>query len=163
GAVFAAPAFSQSRYPDRPIRLVVPFAPGGEIDLVARLWAKYATPLLGGASIVVENKQGAGGAIGAGEVARARPDGHTPLPARARILGVNSEARLKAAPDIPTSVEAGIPDMRVQVFNALFAPAGTPAEAMQTLREATLRVRSDAGFLQELEKAGAEPFSQRNE
>ena len=282
-------AFGQVKYPDRPIRLVVPFAPGGEIDLVARLWAKHATPLLGGASVVVENKPGAGGAIGAGEVARSRPDGYTLLlgstttqiinpaatanppyealkdfalaamlsttptcivvnpavpattlrelvslvkanpgkysygsagpgtitnltgellklqggglemqhvpykggaPAmqdliaghipvitpilssavlaqhragRARILGVNSDARLKAAPDIPTSVEAGVPEMRVQVFNALFAPAGTPAEAMQALRDATLRVRSDAAFLQELEKAGAEPFSQRNE
>jgi tripartite-type tricarboxylate transporter receptor subunit TctC len=82
---------------------------------------------------------------------------------RARILGVNSDARLKAAPDIPTSVEAGVPEMRVQVFNALFAPAGTPAEAMRALREATLKVRADAGFLQELEKAGAEPFSQPDE
>ena len=82
---------------------------------------------------------------------------------RARILGVNSDARLKAAPDIPTSIEAGVPDMRVQVFNAVFAPAGAPAEAMQALREATLKLRSDPAFLQDLEKAGAEPFSQRNE
>ena len=82
---------------------------------------------------------------------------------RARILGVNSDARLKAAPDIPTSIEAGVPDMRVQVFNAVFAPAGTPAEAMQALREATLKLRSDPAFLQDLEKAGAEPFSQPNE
>src|SRR5437867_8142806 len=79
GAAFALPAFSQSRYPDRPIRLVVPFAPSGEVDLVARLWAKHAAPLLGGASIVVENKAGAGGAIGASEVARSRPDGYTLL------------------------------------------------------------------------------------
>src|SRR2546430_2450714 len=73
GAAFALPAFSQSRYPDRPIRLVVPFAPGGEVDLVARLWAKHAAPLLGGASIVVENKAGAGGSIGASEGAGPMP------------------------------------------------------------------------------------------
>src|SRR6185503_1557002 len=73
----AAPAFAQS-YPDRPVRLVVPFAPGGETDLMGRMWAKYAAPHLGG-SIVVENKGGAGGAIGATEVARARPDGYTLL------------------------------------------------------------------------------------
>src|SRR5688572_22419733 len=79
GAVAAFPVFGQAKYPDRPIRLVVPFAPGGENDLVARLWAKYAAPHLPGASIVVENKPGAGGAIGAGEVARSRPDGHTLL------------------------------------------------------------------------------------
>ena len=82
---------------------------------------------------------------------------------RARILGVNSDRRLKAAPDIPTSIEAGVPDMRVQVFNALFAPAGTPREAVQALREATLKVRSESGFLQDLEKAGAEIFPHPNE
>src|SRR2546421_8419812 len=251
--------FAQNRFPDRPIRLVVPFAPGGDGDIMGRLWAKYAAPHLGG-TIVVENKAGAGGAIGAGEVARARADGYTLLlgttttqiinpaaspnppydalkdfalvgmvsinptciivnpgvpanslkelvslvkanpgkyaygsagpgtitnltgelfklqggglemqhvpykgggPAmqdllaghipvitpilssavlaqhragKARILGVNSDKRLKAAPDIPTSVEAGVPGMRVQVFNGVFAPAGTPPEAMDILK-----------------------------
>jgi tripartite-type tricarboxylate transporter receptor subunit TctC len=57
---------------------VVPFAPGGDGDIMGRLWAKYAAPLVGG-TIVVENKAGAGGAIGAAEVARAAPDGHTIL------------------------------------------------------------------------------------
>ena len=71
-------ALGQSRYPDRPVRLVVPFAPGGDGDIMGRLWAKYAAAPLGG-SIVVENKAGAGGAIGAAEVARARADGYTLL------------------------------------------------------------------------------------
>jgi Uncharacterized protein conserved in bacteria len=82
---------------------------------------------------------------------------------KARILGVNSDKRLKAAPDIPTSIEAGIPDMKVQVFNAVFAPDDTPREAVQALREATRKVRSEPAFLQDLEKAGAEPFSDPNE
>src|ERR1700694_759436 len=69
-----APAFGEARYPERPIRLVVPFVPGGETDLMGRLWAKYAAPHLG-ATIVVENKAGAGGSIGAAEGARSRPDG----------------------------------------------------------------------------------------
>jgi tripartite-type tricarboxylate transporter receptor subunit TctC len=51
----------------------------------------------------------------------------------------------------------------VQVFNAVFAPAGTPPEAMQALRAATLRVRAEPAFLQDLEKAGAELFSQPSE
>ena len=82
---------------------------------------------------------------------------------RARILGVNSDSRLKAAPDIPTSIEAGVPEMNVQVFNAVFAPAGTPRDVVQALREATLKLRSEPGFVQDLEKAGAEQFSQPGE
>ena len=74
-AAFARPAFGQAKFPERPIRLIVPFAPGGDGDMMGRMWAKYAAPHVGG-SIVVENKAGAGGAIGAAEVARARGDGH---------------------------------------------------------------------------------------
>jgi tripartite-type tricarboxylate transporter receptor subunit TctC len=287
-ALAAVRASAQAKYPERPIRLVVPFAPGGDGDIIGRLWAKYAAPLFGG-TIVVENKAGAGGAIGAAEVARSRADGYTLLlgttttqiinpaasvkaaydalkdfvlvgmvsmnptciivnpsvpaaslkelvslikanpgkyaygsagpgtitnltgelfklqagglemqhvpykgggPAmqdliaghipvitpilssavlaqhragRARILGVNSDRRLKAAPEIPTSVEAGVPEMRVQVFNGVFAPAGTPAGALQALRAATLKLRSDPAFLQDLENAGAELFSHPSE
>jgi tripartite-type tricarboxylate transporter receptor subunit TctC len=282
------PVGAQAKFPDKPIRLIVPFAPGGDGDIIARLWAKYATPHLGG-TIVVENKAGAGGAIGAAEVARARGDaytlllgttttqiinpratpnaqydalkdfalvgmlsinptciivnpsvpahslkdlvglvkanpgkysygsagpgtitnltgelfklqggrlemqhvpykggapamqdliaGHVPVitpiltsavlaqhrAGKARILAVNSDKRLKAAPDIPTSVEAGIADMKVQVFNAVFAPDDARREAMQALREATRKVRAESAFLQDLEKAGAEPFSDSNE
>jgi tripartite-type tricarboxylate transporter receptor subunit TctC len=82
---------------------------------------------------------------------------------RARILGVNGDRRPKAAPDNPTSLEGGVPEMRVQVFNGVFAPAATPAEALRVLREATLRLRSDPSFLQDLEKAGAELFFHANE
>ena len=78
---------------------------------------------------------------------------------KARILGVNSDKRLKAAPEIPTSTEAGVPDMRVQVFNGVFAPAGAPREAIDILKNATAKVRADASFLQDLEKAGAEVFA----
>ncbi len=62
-------------YPDRPIRLIVPFSPGGATDVVGRLWADRMKPKFG--TIVVENKGGGGGIIGATEVARAQPDGHT--------------------------------------------------------------------------------------
>ncbi|NBO42642.1 MAG: tripartite tricarboxylate transporter substrate binding protein, partial [Betaproteobacteria bacterium] len=78
---------------------------------------------------------------------------------RARILGVNSDARLKAAPEIPTAVEAGVPDMRVQVFNAVFTPAGVPRDVLEFLRATHNKVRNDPGFLLDLEKAGADPFT----
>ncbi len=277
-------SLAQSKFPERPIRVIVPFAPGGDGDIIGRLWVKYAIAH-SGANFVVDNRAGAGGAIGASEVSRARADGYTLLlgtsstqiinplasgtsnydaikdfslvgmvsinptcivvnpsvpannlrelisliranpgkyaygsagpgtitnltgelfklqagkldvqhvpykgggPAmqdlvaghvpmitpimssavlaqhragRARILGVNSDARLKAAPEIPTAVEAGVPDMRVQVFNAVFTPAGVPRDVLEFLRATHNKVRNDPGFLLDLEKAGADPFT----
>lgn len=275
------PACAQGKYPDRPVRLVVPFAPGGETDLIGRMWAQRVASHLGG-TIIVENKAGAGGSVGTAEVARAKPDGYTLLsgqttthvinpiamtrppydplkdfipiavvsttptsilvhpsvPAknlqeliavvksnpgkfsfgsagsgtitnltgelfkiqaggldmqhvpykgagpgiqdliaghipvftpilsstvlahhrggRLRILAVNSEARLKAAPDLPTSIESGMPGMRVQVFNAMFAPAGTPPAIVDALHQATVKAKAEESFRADLERAGAE-------
>jgi tripartite-type tricarboxylate transporter receptor subunit TctC len=274
-------ALAQGKYPDRPVRLVVPFPPGGETDLVGRLWAQGAAPHLGG-TIVVENKAGAGGAIGSAEVARAKPDGYTLLSgqttthvinpiamakppydalrdfvpiavisttptailvnpsvpaanlrelaalARAspgkysfgsagsgtitnltgelfkiqaggldiqhvpykgggpaiqdviaghipmatlilsstllshhrggklRILAVNSDERVRAAPEIPTAIESGIAGMRVQVFNAIFAPAGIPSEVLEALHQATVKAKGEALLRDGMEKAGAD-------
>lgn len=64
-------------YPTRPIRLVVPFPPGGVFDIVARPWAQKVRATLG--TVIVENQPGAGGSVAAAAVARARPDGYTIL------------------------------------------------------------------------------------
>jgi tripartite-type tricarboxylate transporter receptor subunit TctC len=78
GAVALAPSFvqAQARWPTRPVRLVVPFAPGGTTDLMARV----AAPVMGnvlGQQVVIENKAGAGGILGADSVAKSARDGYT--------------------------------------------------------------------------------------
>jgi tripartite-type tricarboxylate transporter receptor subunit TctC len=281
-AVLARPVVGQGKYPDRPIRLVVPFSPGGATDVVGRLWAEKMKPVLG--TVVTENRGGAGGMTGAAEVARAQPDGHTFLfgntstqvlipvlmnrapydalkdfvgiyilcmaptsivvhesvPARSlkeliayaratpgklsygsagagtltnlagelfkqligapdivhipykgaapgvadlasghipmmtpnvggpllafhrtgrvRILAVNSVKRIKAAPDIPTAIEAGLPDMVAENLNGLFAPAALPQSIVEQIAEATRKIMADTEFQKMLVASGFEPM-----
>ena len=73
----AAQAFAQT-YPSRPVKIVIPYAPGGALDIMGRTLSKEMQEI-NGQPYVVENKGGAGGAIAAAEVARASPDGYTIL------------------------------------------------------------------------------------
>jgi tripartite-type tricarboxylate transporter receptor subunit TctC len=72
----AAPPAGAQNFPDRPIRIIVPLAPGGGTDVFARLLAELASPALG-QPIVIENRTGAVGTIGMQALAQAAPDGHT--------------------------------------------------------------------------------------
>jgi tripartite-type tricarboxylate transporter receptor subunit TctC len=272
------------KFSDRPLRLVVPFAPGGVNDIIGRKYAQEMTRVLG-QNVIVENKAGASGAIGSADVARAKPDGHSlvianttthvinpitmsnlsydaakdfapiavitvvptgvavhpSLPARnlkqlvafakanpgklsygsagagsitnltgelfkkvgggldivhvpykgagpglqdlvaghipmytptisaaplayhkegrIRMLAVCSEKRLPAAKDIPTVIEAGMPEMVVYAFNAILTTAGTPKAVVDQLHQATLKVMAETEFQDFLRKAGAEPVT----
>lgn len=84
----AAPALAQS-YPDRPIRLVVPYPPGGATDVIGRVVGQHLGTALG-QSVVVENKAGAAGNIGAAMVAREKPDGYTLLLGALTSHSINS-------------------------------------------------------------------------
>jgi tripartite-type tricarboxylate transporter receptor subunit TctC len=277
------PVAAQEVYPSRPIRLLVPFSPGGTTDLFARKFAERIGRVLG-QSVVVENKAGASGAIAAAEAARARPDGYTlffatsttlailptmmsrptydverdfsmvalvgvtPLllsvtssvpahttaelvalikarpgqfsfgtsgvgsanhlagelfklqaggldvlhvpyrgsgPAlqdalvgrnavffdsfvtllphhregRMRILSVFSAQRSRIAPEIPTAIEEGIPDMIAGSFQVLVAPSAVPAPIIEVLQRATGQIMRDGSFQDELLALGNEPVT----
>jgi tripartite-type tricarboxylate transporter receptor subunit TctC len=87
---------AQSNYPNKPIRLIVPFAPGGSSDLIGRLIAQHLGSALG-QPIVVENRAGAGGTIGAEAIARAPADGYT--------IGVGSVSTCGTAPAVYKGVK----------------------------------------------------------
>ena len=74
-ASMLAPASAQ-QFPDRPIKIIVPFGPGGFTDVAARILQKELAPAIG-QSIIIENKPGAGSTIGTAEVSKAKPDGYT--------------------------------------------------------------------------------------
>src|SRR5262245_52543432 len=77
-ALAATPVFGQAAYPNKTARIIVPFPAGATTDMLARLFAQRLTESLG-QTFVVENVGGAGGSLGADQVAKAAPDGYTLL------------------------------------------------------------------------------------
>jgi tripartite-type tricarboxylate transporter receptor subunit TctC len=71
------PGAARANWPERPVEIVVPFPPGGGVDLTARIAARFLEKHTGGKPFVVINRPGAGGEVGWASVAEARPDGHT--------------------------------------------------------------------------------------
>jgi len=134
-AALAAASASAQQYPSKPIRLVVPLAPGGPSDILARTMATTMSPSLG-VQIVVDNRTGAGGTIGTDIVAKAPPDGHTMLliALATYTITANMYAKLPYDPrkDLaPISILAGAPYVLI-VHPSL--PVKTPKELVALAR-----------------------------
>lgn len=119
GAVFACVALGASAqgYPNRPIRLVVPFPAGGTTDILARAVSQKLTEALGQA-VVVDNRAGAGGNIGADLVAKSAPDGYTLLMGTVGTHAINPSLYSKMPYDhvkdfVPVVLVAGVPNVLV--------------------------------------------------
>ena len=76
---------------------------------------------------------------------------------KVRILSVNSQTRIRGAPDLPTSIEAGLPGMVAQTTFGIFAPAGTPAAILARINAVTQQALADGEFQSELVRLGFEP------
>jgi tripartite-type tricarboxylate transporter receptor subunit TctC len=123
--ILAAPsARAQSDYPNQPITMVVPFAPGGASDFAARLLQPKLSELLG-QQIVIENRDGAAGNVGMDIAARAKPDGYTVFLGNVGTISINpyifSSLRVKPLQDfIPVSIVADTPGLLIA--NPAFPP-----------------------------------------
>ena len=102
--VFLSVNSEAQTYPSRPVRMIVPFAPGGTTDGLGRVLAVYLGERLG-QQVVVENRPGGGGTIGAEAGARAAPDGYTILLGSAEAFGM-TDAMRKRPEQLPTVIRA---------------------------------------------------------
>src|SRR6185436_17522481 len=137
---FAHPALAQT-YPGKPIRVIVPFAPGGNVDITARLVAPGLQEALG-QPVVVENRPGAGGTIGADAVAKSAPDGYTLL------MGSNST--FSVAPSLyPKNPYNPLADFApvAMIASAPFVLVVNPGVAAKDARELVALAKASPGKL----------------
>jgi tripartite-type tricarboxylate transporter receptor subunit TctC len=125
----AAPAVAET-FPERPVRLVIPFPAGGSTDLVGRLVAEKMSEGLG-QQVVVENRGGAGGNLGAAEVARATPDGYTILMGTVATHALNPAVYTKMPYD--AAKDFAPISLLVTVPNVLVVHPSVPANTAQEL------------------------------
>jgi len=138
-ASLASATAAQPAFPSRPISLVVGFAPGGPADVVARLIAPALSADLG-QPVVVENASGAGGSIGQGRVAQARPDGHTLL--FGSLAQATIPTLVRNLPFDPLALEAVgmVNEVPMSIIARRDFPAATLTELVAVVRREGMRL-----------------------
>lgn len=129
-AASTLPAFAQDAWPAKPIRLVIPFPPGGATDILGRMVAQELNKALG-VSVIAENRAGAGGNIGAEAVAKSAPDGYTLLMGTIGTQSINQSLYPKLPYDpvkdfAPVTLVATVP-------NVLVVNPSVPANSVKEL------------------------------
>ena len=140
-AAVAVPSAVKAQEFERPVRIVVPFAPGGTSDILARLISPKLSEAIG-QSVVVENKPGAAGNIGAGSVAKAKADGHTLL-----LMDIGS---LAVAPSLFTDLTYDVQKDLAPVGMVMFGPyvlAVNPSVPAKTFSELVAYAKANPGKL----------------
>ena len=145
GALLTLPAWARAQSA-RPLRIVVPFTPGGSTDILARALAPRLAQSLG-QPVVVDNRPGAGGSLGAAEAAKAEPDGQTLLMGHIGTLGVNPSMYPKLAYDplrsfVPVAYVARVPNVLVV---AATSPWRTLADLLAAARAQPGRLTYSSG------------------
>jgi tripartite-type tricarboxylate transporter receptor subunit TctC len=131
-----AQAQAQAEWPNRPVRLVIPFTPAGTTDLTGRLAAEALGKRLG-QPVVVENRPGAGGNVGGEYVARAEPDGYTLLLTTIGTGAINFAVYGDRMPYKPAELAAA--GLLIRVPNVLMVPPGSPVRDIAGLVAASKR------------------------
>ena len=126
-AVPLAPDALAQTYPSKSLRFIVPFAPGGSTDIFARLIGERLSAALG-QPVVIENRGGAGGNIGAEAVAKSAPDGYTLLMATTGVMSINNALYRNMSFDAAKELEPVI--MIASITNALIVPADSPLKSV---------------------------------
>jgi tripartite-type tricarboxylate transporter receptor subunit TctC len=129
--MLAATAAAQENYPSRPVKMLVPYGPGGATDIIARIVAQHLTSELG-QSFIVENKPGANGNLALEAVAKAAPDGYTLLVGNVSTNAINENIYAATLSIKPSRDLVGIAKL-VEIPHIVVAPAGLPANNIAEL------------------------------
>ena len=139
----AGGAVAQERYPQKPLHIVVPFAPGGSTDIIARLIGERLSGALG-QPVVIENRPGAAGNIGAEFVARSAPEGYTLLMATTGVMSINNALYKNMSFDSSTNFDYVV--FVASITNVLIVAADSPLYNVAELIAAAKRSPGKLSF-----------------